>query len=816
MQSRAATTYRTLLRLVVCAAIQAVSAAALAQVEATVSGRIVEAATAQPLPWASVTVRDEASSNLITGVLADENGRFVVEGIPEGNYLIEAAFADFRSQSMPLTVHGLNDIYDLGEFALASSARPSEEVVTVGQQIASGTSIDSRVYSMEDNIVGSAGSLLDALRGLPGVTVDQEGRVLLRGSDQVSILIDGKFSSLTGFGNQSGLDSVPAANIARIEIINNPSAAFDAAGMAGVINIIYAEDAEQGLNIETGLTLGYGTLTKAKPDLPTDLGSFSKNQKIIPSVNVNYNSPERRLFLLSEFLIQDDLPNNEHTTRFYDDGTVIVSQVPENRDQEQYIINGGIERFLDDSRTFSASAVLDFETHIDVAQVPFIDRATMTRTRYWYWREKEDTGFFNADLGYEKLYAEPGRKLTMSLQYIRGWEDEAYFLNEESAVRVGTDMTHLVAEENTLPFQIDYVKPLRNGRLETGGRIQRRWIPITYDVERGENSVIYEGLGDWSDWGEDILASYVNLVREGPGYGLEAGFRLENTDVSYDLPPENIYYSQSDAYDYFEVYPSVGITWYLSDRNSFAANVNRRVDRPGEPELRIFPKYDDPELLKVGNPYLRPQFTETFELSFERIWNAGSIVVSAYYRDIDDPFTRVYAIDPTNPDYDIVNKIYQNVGSGSNTGMELIVSQEVGRHWEVSGSINYYENEIDADVVTLLFPIERPFHVPYSNEDTWDVSMSNLLRFSNGMQLQVSLSYYGDRNIAQGEQLSRSSVDIGFTMPILEGKGELIASITDLFNDFAIRQSIVGDGFNAIYENYFETQVLSVGAKYTF
>jgi outer membrane receptor protein involved in Fe transport len=377
-------------------------------------------------------------------------------------------------------------------------------------------------------------------------------------------------------------------------------------------------------------------------------------------------------------------------------------------------------------------------------------------------------------------------------------------------------MTHLKAEENTLPFEVNYVKPLRNGRIETGGRVQRRWLPITYTVERGTNSVIYPGLGDWSDWGEDILGGYVNLVREGSRYGLEAGFRLEQTDVHYDLPAENIYYSQNDAYDYFEFYPSIGITYSLTDRNSFSAHFNRRVDRPGEPELRIFPKYDDPELLKVGNPYLRPQFTETFEVSFEHLWERGSAIVSAYTRDIKDPFTRVFAIDPTITDYDIINKVYQNVGSGANDGFELIVSQDISDQWELTGSVNWYQNTIDADVVALLFPVERPFVVQYSQDDTWDMSMNNLIRFGNGKQLQVSLAYYGDRNIAQGTQAARSSVDIGYAMPVLQSRGELSISISDLFSDFGLKQFIAGDGFDAIYENYYETQVLSVGIRRQF
>ncbi len=797
-------------------ALLSVTMTAHAQVDATVSGRVVDATTSQALPFVTITAIDALNDNTITGVLTDAQGRFVIAGLPEGNFNIRSEFTGYTATITPLLVGSLNDIYNLGEIELRRQSEAMEEVIATAIQQAQGASIDQRVFSMANNVVGSAGSLLDALRGLPGVTVDQDGNVLLRGSDRISVLIDGKYSSITGFGNQSGLDSVPAANIDRIEIINNPSAAFDAAGMAGVINIIYKEDLENGLNIDAGLTIGSGTLSKQKADLPTDLGSFSQNQKIIPSLNVNYNDADRRLFLQSEFLLQDDLPNNEFTTRYYDDGSTIFSQVPENREQEQYIISGGMDRYIDDSNIFSVSAAIDFETHTDVAQVPFVDAATMARNRFWFWEENEDTGFFNVAFDYEHLFPEPGHEISMSLQYTRGWEDEAYYLNEVSPVRVGTDMTHLDAEENTLPFQIDYVRPLRSGRIETGVRLQKRWIPITYDVARGVGSVIYEGLGDWSEWSEDIYAGYANYVHEQQRYALEAGFRIEQTDVNYDLPLENIYYDQSDAYDYFEVYPNVRATFKLSPTNSIAAYYNNRVDRPGEPELRIFPKYDDPELLKVGNPYLRPQFTETLEVSFEHLWNSGSTILSAYHRNIKDPFTRIFAIDPTNADYDIVNKIYQNVGSGTNSGIELIFSQDVNAAWELNGSLNWYKSIIDADQVTLLFPVVRPFIVERSEADTWDASVNSSRTFGNGMQLQVSLSYYGDKVIAQGTQDARSSVDIGFTMPVLDAKGELLLTVTDLFNDFGVKQNITGAGFNAIYENYYETQVVSVGLNYQF
>ena len=142
------------------------------------------------------------------------------------------------------------------------------------------------------------------MKSLPGVTVDQEGRVSLRGSDRVSILIDGRQSSLTGFGSQRGLDSVSAANVEAIEIIHNPSASFDAAGMAGIINIIYKKEQELGLSGDVGLSFGVGQFSKQRTDLPTELGSFSNNEKIIPSVSLNYNTERVRSFVQTEVLVQ--------------------------------------------------------------------------------------------------------------------------------------------------------------------------------------------------------------------------------------------------------------------------------------------------------------------------------------------------------------------------------------------------------------------------------------------------------------------------------------------------------------------------------
>lgn len=788
--------------------------AAQAQDEVTVAGRVVDATTGMPVPFATVTMLRDGMA--VGGELADESGRFVLEGIERGSYVVSVGFVGYTAAEAPLLVGERNDHYDLGDFVLSRVEGVTDEVIVTAQRQVLEANLDRRVFNVGEDLARATGSVLDAMRGLPGVTVTQEGQIQLRGSDRVAILIDGKQSGLTGIGNQAGLDSIPASSIESIEVINNPSAAYDAAGMAGVINIVYRQDQTEGLQLDGGLSLGVGALEKRKADLPTELGSFSSNAKINPRINVVNNSDRGSFFLQADVLFQDDLPNNEFTSRYYDDGRVTFSQVPENRNQEQVVVRGGFDRKIDDYRTWTFSSLFDFEHHKDIAQVPFIDGLSQQQYRFWFWQEEEKTGHLNLVLTHTRQFEQPGKELKWSVQYTRGWEDEAYFLNDRSALRFASDETHLDALEHTLPFQLGYVKPLRNGRVETGVKLQRREIPVDYHVNRGVDTVIYPGLGDWCEWGEDLFAGYVNYVLEKPKYAVEVGFRGEQADVRYDLPPENIYYSQSDAYDYFEPLPNVRLTYNVSDSDRLAIYYNNRVDRPGEAELRVFPKYDDPELLKVGNPYLRPQFTERYEVAYERLWERGSAIISLYRRNIDDPFVRVFAIDSSNPGYDIVNRIYQNVGTGQHSGIEVIFSHDIGEHWQITGSANWYENIIDAAETMLLFPVVRPFSVPRTEDTTWDMKLNSLLRLPNGIEAQLSVVYYADKPIAQGIEAARSSLDLGFKKPVWDDRAELVLSITDLFNEFGIRHEIQGDGFEAVYENFYETQTVTVGMNYRF
>ncbi|MCB0520026.1 MAG: TonB-dependent receptor [Lewinellaceae bacterium] len=789
---------------------------AFAQQKATIAGHLLDAQTNEPLPYATVVLNTAADGQMVSGTLTDDAGKFIFEGVEKGSYQVQCSFIGYTLATLPVLVGEKNNIFDLGKIKLETETAQLNEVVVEAKRAVVASGLDKKTFDIEDNFAQSVGSVLDAMKALPGIAVDQEGKVELRGSDKVAILIDGKQSSLTGFGNQKGLANIPAANIERIEIINNPSAKYDASGMAGIINIIYKKEKKSGWNGDVGLRLGLGQLAKRKADLPTDLGSFSLNPKYIPSLNLNYRNDKIHAFLQGEVLRQERLPNNEFNTRFYDDGRIIASQVPENRKQTQFIIKGGIDYTLDERNTISVSGIFDRERHVDTAQVAYVDLLSDARNRYWHWREEEITGYMNYRADYRHAFDGPGHELKFSAQYTRGWEDEEYKLIDSSIVRQSFDTTHLVAIEHTTTLLLDYVKPLRSGRLEGGAKLQIRRIPITYTIGQGAESVIYPGLGDRSKWGESIYAGYLNYVWEKEKFDLEAGLRAEQTDVFYNLSPDNIYYDQNDAYDYFKLYPNVRFSYKINERNSFSAFYNRRVDRPGEPELRIFAKYDDPELLKVGNPYLRPQFTQTFELAYKNAWESGSAFISGYHRIIDSPFLRIYDIDQSAAGYDIINRIYENVGSATNTGVELLLSQTITPFWKANGSFNWYVNSIDAFSGTLLFPTVRPFQIQASEDNTWSLKINSLLTLPKQTQIQLSFIYDAPKNIPQGRQFARSSLDVGIKKTVFAGKGEVMLAATDLLNRYGLKQEITNEGFDVVYENFYETQVVTLGVSYKF
>ena len=394
----------------IVAAFTLASSPAIARNGAAISVHVVDADTGAPIASAALVVERPDSDQPAAIAVTNKDGRGVVGALAEGSYRLSIAAAGYDSAARNALVGETTTALDLGRIALHRSA---QEIVVTGQRTQDvSLQPGANSFLIGNSALAQSGSVLSAMKGLPGITVEREGQVLLRGSDRVTILIDGKPSALTGIGNQTSLDSIPAANIERIDIINNPSARYAAQGSAGIINIVMRSTRKVGWSGHVGLKGGFGAFGRRKPDLPTQLGSFDWTPKISPYFSVNRNGEKADWHLQGELLKQRKLPNNEFSTRFYDDGRIIVSQVPENRKQTQYVLKGGTDQRLDDNDTLSINAAFDVEDHLDVAQVPFIEKTTNTLTRFWSWRENEQTGHVSASVNDRHDFPEAGHTLS--------------------------------------------------------------------------------------------------------------------------------------------------------------------------------------------------------------------------------------------------------------------------------------------------------------------------------------------------------------------------------------------------------------------
>ncbi|MEO6093312.1 MAG: TonB dependent receptor [Novosphingobium sp.] len=788
------------------------SAAAHAK-SAAVSAHVVDVESGEPIAGAALVLQRPGDDRPVGAAVADHQGRAVIADIGEGRYRLGVSAPGHEAVVREVLVGATATALDLGRVALPRASQA--EIVVEGDRnddiiLAPG----ANSFVIENNAIAQSGTVMAALKGLPGVSVEREGHVLLRGSDRVAILIDGKPSALTGIGNQSSLDIIPAANVARIEIINNPSARHASHGGAGIINIIMRQQRASGLSGHVGIKGGLGAFTRRRPDLPTPMGSFDWTPRLAGYFSLHHGGDSADYNLQGEVMKQRKLPQNEFTTRFYDDGRIIASQVPENRKQTLYMLKGGTDQRLDDNDTLSINASFDLENHLDVAQVPYIELNSGRLERFWFWRENEQTGHVSGAVNYRHDFAATGHNLSLRAEFIRGWEDETYRLNEISPFRTGSDLTHIIAKENTLPVSVDYVRPMSNGRIEVGAKLQYRWIPVRYLTEPGFKSVIYPGLGEDSEWRERIYAGYFNLVRETAALTVEAGLRAEHTHVNYTLDPMNIYYPRNDSYSYFRLFPSVRLSRSLGAHTDVSLFYNRRVDRPSEIELRVFPKYDDPELLKVGNPYLRPQFTTAYEVSLRQDWNrlVGSLAV--YHRSITDAYQRIYAIDQSSTRYPIINKIYANTGKATNTGAELIAQWKASSSLKFNLSLNAFRIHREPADITLLFPYLRGLRLPETSDFTWDGKLGMEAALGKSTKLQVNGVYYAARDIAQGFQKSRNAVDVSISRAFARDRIKASLVATDLFNTFGTSTFVKGVGFDALHENFYESQAVMLSVEF--
>lgn len=783
-----------------------------AQSEITISGNIKDATEQAPIPFANVILKTPEKDTFITGTASDENGFFTLENTKPGSYILEISSIGYKTHTQSLFVGKLSAYLDIKTILLEEDIAALSEVILTANQDGLSNKMDKKTYALKDNINQNGGSVLQAMQNLPSVSV-QDGKVKLRGNDQIIVLIDGKQTALTGFGNQSGLDNIPSSAIERIEIINNPSAKYEANGNGGIINIIYKKNKVEGFNGKVGFTGGLGALWERKENLPNIRRQYKMTPKLNPSLSLNYRKNKLNIFFQGDYLYTETLNKNEFVTRTYNDGSVIKQQSKRNRDTKFTTLKSGFDWNIDDKNSLTISGLYGTEVIIDNGDQPFFNADLTERYRLWQFLEDEVKITAMATANYIHKFKQAGHKVAFGFNYTFHREDEKYFFdNILPDEPVSENSFKLLSDEQVYDFSIDYTKPLKYGKLETGLKLRKRNIPINMQFFPGTNTPLDIEAGGEAEYKELIPAVYSNYIFENENYEAEIGLRVEYVDLNYNVNPDHNTY-QSGGYDYFEPFPNLRLAKKIDENNKISFFYNRRVDRPNEVDIRIFPKYDDAEIVKVGNPNLRPQFTNLLELGYKHSWNKSSLYAAVYYRFANGTITRISSTVDDDP---IIYAIFQNAGKSNNTGLEVVYEQELSSMYAFNLNANIYRNNIDAFSVTNLYPSENIFSAEKQKMTSGTVKLNNTFKFSKTLNAQLTASYFAPDIIPQGKTKSQFRMDLGIKKSIQKNKGEVFFNATDLLNTMVVRKEITGRDFSYTSNNYYETQVIRLGYTYKF
>jgi outer membrane receptor protein involved in Fe transport len=564
----------------------------------------------------------------------------------------------------------------------AESPTAVEGVTVTSDSTAMRTSIDRRSYSVANDLTAKTGSIADALRNIPSVEVDVQGNVSLRGDPNVTIMIDGKPSSMfNGDGKADALQQMPADQIDRVEVMTNPSAAYRPDGTAGIINLITKKTRKPGatgsfkLNVgpdgryNTGVT---GNLVKGKLTLSGDAGFRYDRQKF-------WSTDER------------------DTTTAANPGAHTVQDGAFKNAGSAVNLRGGIDYNLTPKDRLSGEVRfrgMDYstggeETFTVLGAPPSAPALAYARASSAKMDRKN--GAVSGDWRHQFKGAEHELDAHLEYEVTDFQRDSQAFIDNATSADV-YETFGFGADQNRVNFKLDYTRPMSDeAKLKTG--LDLEGVDNDYDNHGTRGPSLAGQIVDPSRtnrflYDQDVYAGYVTYERPFGDFTALAGLRAEQVEIRTD----QVTSGQKDDNSYFRVYPSLHLGYTVSQTQTLTANYSRRVQRPQVQDLNPYRIYQDPNNYRAGNPDLKPQVTDSYELGWQYRKGPASYLATAYYRESRDGVTDVVS--------DLGGGVFlntrENLAKSRNGGLELVANGKLTPKLSYNISGNAFWNEIDA------------------------------------------------------------------------------------------------------------------------
>lgn len=733
------------------------------------------------IPFASVALYSKADSSLVGGAVSDDFGKFNINTEP-GNYYLKITFLSFEEEIIS-SVNLTNEDKDLGQVILKSSSRLLREVEITGEKSQMELQLDKRVFNVGKDLANTGGNAADILNNIPSVSVEVDGTVSLRGSENVRILINGKPSGLT-MRDPDALRQLQGNLVERVEVITNPSSRYEAQGEVGIINIVLKKNQENGLN-------GTFTATGGHPDFIG--GSYSLNVRrkkvnLFSSYGTDYRSNPGYNRSFQDF--GNDTTDTRHTDR--------------NRSELSHNLMGGLDYFIDDSNTLTASIMYNKDDGLNKSVITYRDYAgdQITGTSVRTDREVEDEYNVEAALNYKKEFEKKDHTFSADVQYIQNVDAETsdYYQTQDTGNLI--QRADNISREQNWFIQSDYVHPFsKNGKAEAGFRSTTRIVNNDYKLEQqtGDgNWEIFPAFNNNMVYTERIHAAYLMAGEKFNKISLQAGLRGEYSDITTELTVSNVINHR----EYFNLFPSVNFGYEINKNKTLQLSYSRRINRPRFRELLPFSNFTDTRSLFIGNPNLNPEYTNSFETGYLINWENGSILSSAYYRYRQGVIQRV-TLPPDSEGRTLIVPV--NLARENAYGLEFNLSLTVKKWWQVNSSANFYRAITEGSYQEELL---------YSDTYSLHTRTTSRMTITKGFDFQASFFYRAPRITTQGKQFSVYAVDLALAKDVFKGKGTIAANVRDLFNSRKWRNITDIENFYSESESQWRPRQLTLTFTY--
>ncbi|HEV8283316.1 MAG TPA: TonB-dependent receptor [Chitinophagaceae bacterium] len=736
----------------------------------SITGKPIEAASIQLIQNRLDTATKKRKEVIIGGMLTKANGQFSIEGVPVmGQYKLKITAIGFKNYEKNVSLIDMNSFRnnnagnqdmasllgnfdkDLGNIKLEIDQKVLGNVTVTGTKPLVQLGIDRKIYNVEKDLSAAGGTAADVMKNVPSVSVDIDGNVTLRNSSP-QIYVDGRPTTLT-------LDQIPADQIASVEVITNPSAKFDASGgTAGILNIVLKKNRKAGYNGNIRAGVDMRGKVNGGGDINVRQGkvNFFANANYGQRKSISRGTTDRYTFLKNPFtnLHQEDKTVNQGYFAF---GRV------------------GLDFFMDNRNTFTVSGIAvhgHFKSNVN--SDIFVDTLSGINKTSYTNRTSHSEGIFNnrgGVLSYLHNFPKNGHQLTADLNYNKSRNENSNDVANFIYPVYGNPQSRIYNQQQIgggtneqLTAQTDYTNPINDKtKFETGARMTQRKVASQTDVAQvlpDKTIILLPPLSSNYSYTDRVYAGYATYssrIKENFGYQL--GLRLESSDYSGTVHTSvkngsgfkdtASKYSNSYAISFF---PSVFLSEKLKHNQELQLNYSRRINRPNFFQLFPFTDYSDSLNLSRGNPNLKPEFTNSIEVSYQKTFpKNNSLLISAYYKHTDDLITR-YQSSEINPltDSTVFINTFINANSSFVGGMEFISKNKIAQWWDLTTNLNLYTSKINDDNVTTVDQV-------YS----WFGKINNNFKLPKNFTLQLSGDYTSKTVLAPGGSASSGGGGMG-------------------------------------------------------